>query len=133
MKRIVMVIMCVVMALAMFGCGQSNEQKYMSLRKEVETEMKAYDKVVLGIPDHRKERFAPSKERFREQYLPHHEKALAEIKEIHKRVMPKIDEMAKLASSDVKLKNDFDNFGRRMAVILQNGLEAETEIINKYK
>lgn len=133
MKRIVMVIMCVVMSLVMFGCGQSNEQKYMSLRKEVESDMNAFSEVVRAIPDHRKEQYAPSRERFREQYLPHHEKALEEIKKIQKRVMPKIEEMKKLSDTDVKLKSDYENFGRRKALILENAIKAETRIINNYK
>ena len=133
MKRILMMIMCVVMAISLFGCGQSNEQKYMSLRNEVETEMKAYDKLVASIPDHTKETYSPSKERFRKQYLPYHEKALPEVIAIQKRVMPKLEEMEKLAKSEVKLKGDFEKFAPRIVMILQNAIEAETNIIKRYK
>ena len=133
MKRILMMIMCVVMAVSLFGCGQSNEQKYMSLRNEVETEMKAYDKLVASIPDHTKEKYSPSKERFRKQYLPYHEKALPEVVAIQKRVMPKLEEMEKLAKSEVKLKGDFEKFAPRIVMILQNAVENETDIIKRYK
>lgn len=138
MKRILMMIMCVVMAISLFGCGQSNEQKYMSLRNEVETEMKAYDKIVTAIPDHRgKSKYGPQyavgKEEFRERFLSYHEKALPEIVAIQKKVMPKLEEMEKLAKSEVKLKGDFEKFAPRIVMILQNAVENETDIIKRYK
>ena len=133
MKRILMMIMCVVMAISLFGCGQSKEEKYMSLRNEVETEMKAYDKIVLGLRDLQKnDPYVPSKERFRAQYLPHHEKALPEMKAIQKRLTSKMDEMGKIAKSDLKLKNDYDKFVVRMSIV-NDGVEAESNLIKKYK
>jgi len=71
------------MAVSLFGCGQSNEQKYMSLRNEVEKEMQTYDKVRMGIPDYQKlESRVPTKEVFAQKYLPYHENALKEYKAI---------------------------------------------------
>lgn len=116
MKRILMMIMCVVMALSLFGCGQSNEKKYMSLRNEVETEMKAYDVIVRSTP------YGASKE--------NHEKALSELTAIQKRVMPKLEEMEKLAKEDLKLKNDFEKFGINNAMLLKNAVNRETKIVN---
>ena len=133
MKRILMMIMCVVMAISLFGCGQSNEQKYMSLRNEVETEMKAYDKIIASIPDHSKEKYSPSKERFRKQYLPYHEKALPEIKAIQKRVLSKLEEMEKLSKKDLKLYEDYKKYPTYWGAVLKDAVEAEEAIIKKYK
>ena len=135
MKRILMMIMCVVMAISLFGCGQSNEQKYMSLRNEVETEMKAYDKIVTAIPDHHgKSKYGPQyavgKEEFRERFLAYHEKALPEIVAIQKKVMPKLEEMEKLAKDDLKLKKDFEDFGIKSATLLKYAIDEEAKIIN---
>jgi len=138
MKRTLMLIMCVVMAISLFGCGQSNEKKYMSLRNEVEAEMKAYNKIVEAIPDHHgKSKYGPQyavgKEEFRERFLSYHEKALPEIVAVQKKVMSKLQEMEKLAKDDLKLKKDFENFGPKNAIFLQNAVEIETDIIKRYK
>ena len=133
MKRILMMIMCVVMAISLFGCGQSNEQKYMSLRNEVETEMKAYDKLVASIPDHTKGTYAVSREEFRAKYLPHYEKALPEIEAMQKKVTIKLEEMEKLAKNDVKLKTDFDKFASRNLKVLQSGIKVCKRNIERYK
>ena len=119
MKRIVMMIMCIVMALSMFGCGQSNEKKYMSLRNEVETEMKAYETIIRSTP------WTASKDR--------QEKALSELIAIQKRVMPKLEEMEKLAKNDVKLKTDFDKFASRNLKVLQSGIKVCKRNIERYK
>ena len=103
MKRILMMIMCVVMAISMFGCGQSNEKKYMSLRNEVETEMKAYQTIIRSTP------WTASKDR--------HEKALSELIAIQKRVMPKLEEMEKLSKDDLKLKDDFGSFSANASIL----------------
>lgn len=116
MKRILMMIMCVVMAISLFGCGPSKEQKYMSLRNEMETEMKAYYAVVSATP------YGVSKER--------HKKSLSELVAIQKRVMPKLEEMEKLAKDDLKLKKDFEDFGIKSATLLKYAIDEETKIIN---
>lgn len=134
MKRILMMIMCVVMAISLFGCGQSNEQKYMSLRNEVEKEMQTYDKVRMGIPDYQKlESRVPTKEVFAQKYLPYHENALKEYKAIQKRVLPKLEEMEKIAKDDLKLKKDYNEFGPRFAKILKDAIENREKMIKKWK
>lgn len=91
------------MAISMFGCGQSNEKKYMSLRNEVETEMKAYQTIIRSTP------WTASKDR--------HEKALSELIAIQKRVMPKLEEMEKLSKDDLKLKDDFGSFSANASIL----------------
>lgn len=118
MKRIVMMIMCIVMALSMFGCGPSNEKKYMSLRNEVETEMKAYETIIRSTP------WTASKDR--------QEKALSELIAIQKRVMPKLEEMEKLSKDDLKLKDDFGSFSAN-ASILNSAIKDKKEWINLSK
>ena len=47
--------------------------------------------------------------------------------------MSKLEEMEKLAKSEVKLKGDFEKFAPRIVMILQNAVENETDIIKRYK
>ncbi len=109
----------------------------MSLRNEVETEMKAYDKLVASIPDHISKygpQYPVGKEEFREQrFLPYYEKALPEIEAIQKKVMPKLEEMEKLAKNDVKLKTDFEKFAPKNLKVLQSGIRVAKRNIERYK
>ena len=137
MKRTLMMIMCVIMAISLFGCGQSKEEKYMSLRNEVETEMKACNdvkrayKTVCNTSFYRL--FDINEQEFKEKYLPQHKKALSEFIAIQKRVMPKLEEMEKLAKDNLKLKKDFEEFGVENAMHLKELINYQTNVINNPK
>lgn len=100
--------------------------------------MKAYDKIVTAIPDHRgKSKYGPQyavgKEEFRERFLSYHEKALPEIKAIQKRVLPKLDEMEKLSKKDLKLIDDYKKYPTYWKTVLKEAVENEEALIKKYK
>lgn len=133
MKRFLMAMMCVVMALCVFGCGQSNSEKYSSLKKEV---MAASDKTVAvskDTPDILNEKYVPTKEDFAVRHMPFHERNLKAFKEIHKEVMPKLKEMEKLALKDPAIAKDWENFGPNAILYFDGIVKKEEGIIKQWK
>lgn len=100
MKRIVTIVLCVFMAICMFGCG-SSEKKYTNLKNEVIASMKDFDK---KTPD---PYFSGLTSKSR---IPDYEKYIANAQPVKKSVLPKLEEMKKLAKDELKLSNDFEKF-----------------------
>ena len=100
MKRFITAMLCVVMALCMFGCGQSNEEKYATLKNEVRISAKA-------IPD---KIYKDVKSSFCKENVPIYERNLKNVYEDKKVIDEKLKEMEKLAQKDLKLSNDLQNF-----------------------
>lgn len=100
MKRFITAMLCVVMALCMFGCGQSNEEKYTTLKNEVRVSAKAIANDV----------FKDVAVNARIENIPVFERNLKKAYEDKKVIDDKLKEMEKLAQKDLKLSNDLQNF-----------------------
>lgn len=133
MKRFLMAMMCVVMALCVFGCGQSNSEKYSTLKKEVLAASERVAEVSKDTPDILNEKYVPTKEDFAVRHMPFHERNLKAFKEIHKEVMPKLKEMEKLALKDPALAKDWENFGPGITMYFDGLIKKEEGIINHWK
>ena len=110
MKKIIVAVMCVVMSLVMFGCGQSNEEKYTTLKNEVRAEINkvndAYPKI--DSPFYREEHYKKYK-----VWVGIGETSI-------KNITPKLEEMKKLSQKELKLANDFTEVEKQIKKLNKN-------------
>lgn len=103
MKKIIVAVLCVIMSLVVFGCGPSNEEKYTTLKNEVNAEMKTINHL------------APEQKHGYGNYLsveniPAFEKFVVDAKPHREAVHKKLGEMETLSKKELKLSNDYTEF-----------------------
>lgn len=123
MKRIITAMLCVVMALCMFGCGQSNEEKYTVLKNEVLTAMTSVEKINKELGS-----VALSKKE-----IPRVQKACDELKPFAKTIETKMKEMKEISKKDLKLTNDFTDFEHDMNVKIKLYITRKESVLERLK
>lgn len=113
MKRFITAMLCVVMALCMFGCGQSNEEKYTTLKNEVQVAVKVLKKDIQK----------DLKKHFCEENIPVYERNIKKAYEQKRDIDAKLKEMEALSKKELKLSNDLTEF--------KELVNAECKIINR--
>ena len=133
MKRFLMAMMCVVMALCVFGCGKSDAEKYSDLKKEVMVLSDKTVEVSKDTPDVMNEKYVPTKQDFAVRHMPYHERNLKAFKEIQKEAIPKLKEMEKLALKDPAIAIDWRDVGPRAVDYFNGIVKKEENIIKEWK